>query len=207
MLTTIDNIVFDLGGVVIDLHRERCIEEFEKLGYADAGKDLDLYVQAGPFLALETGRITSAEFFSLVRRKCRQDTTDKDIQNAFNAFLVALPKERLRALLALREKYRVFGLSNTNPVMYDSWISMAFSVDGLRIDDYFEGVVKSFAEGVCKPDPAIFATLIRRYNLEPSRTLYLDDSPANCHAAESLGLHTELVSEDNTMLQIISRLA
>lgn len=198
--------MFDLGGVVINLRRERCIEALENLGYRDAGRELDQYVQAGPFLALETGKITAAEFFMTIREKCRPGTTDLDIQNAFNAFLLDLPEERLSALLSLRKRYQVLALSNTNPVMYNSWIADAFSSQGKRIDDYFHGVVKSFAEGVCKPDPRIFEILIERYSLDPQRTLYLDDSPANCLAAEALGLRTEHVTDDNSMIDIINRL-
>ena len=206
MLTNIECVVFDLGGVVIDLCRERCIEALARLGYSRADEELGLYVQKGPFYQLETGKITAAEFYDDVKKHCVPGTTDTDIQDAFNAFLVDLPVERLRALRSLRGRYRTIGLPNTNPVMYDSWIRHAFTAEGLAIDDYFDGVVKSFAEGVCKPDPEIFRILLRRYCLDPRRTLYLDDSPGNCAEAEKLGIATELVTAENDMLAIISKL-
>lgn len=201
----IDNIVFDLGGVVIDLKREMCIAALERLGMREAGELLDKYVQRGPFLELECGNITAAEFFDMVRPKCG-GASDEKIQNAFNEFLRALPADRLDALLRLRKRKRVFALSNTNPVMFNSWIAKAFSQQGMRINDYFDGVVASFQEGFCKPDPRIFEVLVRRYGLDPARTLFLDDSADNCNAARRCGLLAEHITEGNTMLDVVRRL-
>lgn len=204
MLTNIDNVVFDLGGVVIDLDRERCIRSFEKSGISDAGELLGQYRQEGPFLDLETGRITAAEFFDILRRKACPGTTDEELQNAFNSFLVDLPVRRLQAIRMLRSGRRVFALSNTNPVMYNSWIASAFRAEGLTVNDYFEGVVASFAEGCCKPDRRIFEILISRYGLEPGRTLFLDDSEANCRAAESTGLKSLCVTPGSDFITLLN---
>ncbi len=204
MSTNIDNVVFDLGGVVINLERDRCVASYKRLGYDAVEKDLDLYVQTGPFLELECGRVTAAEFFDYMRPLCPNATSDKDIERAFTDFLVSLPVERLRAIKKLREYKRTFALSNTNAVMYDSWIDNAFRADGLAIDDYFEGVVASFRERCCKPDPGIFTALIKRYRLEPERTLFLDDSEANCEAARKCGLKAVHVTENYDMIAIVN---
>lgn len=196
--------MFDLGGVVIDLDRERCIHRLEELGITDAGSLLGLYRQEGPFLDLETGRITAAEFYDILRSKARPGTTDVELQDAFNAFLVDLPVRRLQALRKLRGKKRIFALSNTNPVMYNSWIARAFRAEGLTVNDYFEGVVASFGEGCCKPDLRIFQILISRYGLEPGRTLFLDDSEANCRAAEDAGLKSLRVAEGSDFISLLN---
>lgn len=192
----IQNIIFDLGGVVIDLDRMRAVNALEDLGVAGAGELLSQYVQKPPFYELETGRATAGEFFDTIRGICLDNrpgslpATDRQITAAFNAFLVALPVERLKRLRQLRMAgFRVFALSNTNPVMYNSWIANAFRKEGGQINDYFDGIVTSFQELTCKPDPAIFLTLLRRYGLNPSQTLMLDDSEANCKAAAGCGMH------------------
>lgn len=212
-ITGIDNVIFDLGGVVIDLDRDRAVSELEKLGLAQAGDLLNQYCQRGPFLDLESGRITAAQLYDNLRRTIanngRPAPTDLQLQEAFNAFLVRIPVERLTALLDLRKRgRRVFALSNTNPVMYDSWIRDEFMQQGLTINDYFEGIVASFMEGCCKPDTEIFRRPLTRYSLEPSRTLYLDDSLANCEAAATTGMkvaHVGYSSRDD-MLAILDRL-
>lgn len=188
------NLVFDLGGVIIDLRRENAVEALESLGITDAGELLGLYRQEGPFLQLEIGEISSAQFFDALRAQCRPGTTDADIEKAFNAFLVGLPVERLRMLRDLRGRgFRVFALSNTNAVMFNSWIRRAFQSEGLGVEDYFDGIVASFREGVCKPDPEIFRIVLRRYGLKGEETLMLDDSEANCAAARSVGMRAECV--------------
>ena len=193
----IKNIIFDLGGVVIDLERENAVKALEKLGISDASVLLGEYSQKGPFLKLETGEISSAEFYDLLLSQCKEGTTCKDIRDAFEEFLVGIPAERLQIIDELRAKgYRLFVLSNTNPIMYNHWIEAEFRKAGKSIQDYFDGIVTSFSEGTCKPDPVIFENLIRRYGLNPSETIMLDDSEKNLEAARSLGLHVKLIEKE-----------
>lgn len=185
----IKNVIFDLGGVVIDLQRENAVEALSKLGIKDAEELLGEYSQKGPFLKLETGEMTSAEFYDLMLEKCEGSVSCIQIRDAFEKFLVEIPWERLKMLESLKAKgYRIFALSNTNPIMFNHWIDRNFKKDGKTINDYFEGIVASFEEGVCKPDPVIFKNLIERYGLNPEETLMLDDSEKNVMAAESVGL-------------------
>ena len=128
---TIKNIIFDLGGVIIDLRRENAVAALQRLGLADADELLGLYRQEEPFLGLETGRLHAGEFFEIIRLKC-PDATDVEITEAFNQFLVGIPPQRLERLLELRKGgYRIFALSNTNPVMFNSWITEHFRQAGL----------------------------------------------------------------------------
>lgn len=209
----IDNIIFDLGGVVIDLDRDLSVARLQELGLHNAGELLDPYVQRGPFLELETGKATAAEFFDKIRSEIFASTSrtvsDLQIQEAFCGFLVGLPVERLAALRRLRRAgYGVYAISNTNPVMFHSWIERHFRAEGLSFYDYFDGVVTSFEEGCCKPDAAIFEAMIRRYSLQPDRTLMLDDAPANVEAAARAGLRALRVgyTPADDMLSIAEKL-
>jgi len=194
----IDNVIFDLGGVLIDLRRERAIEALVRLGIDDADRLLGLYRQEGPFLQLETGEISAARFFDLLLAKAKPGTSAEDIEDAFNRFLIDLPPYRLDLLMSLRKMgKRVYALSNTNAVMYNSWIKRAFSRCGYKIHDYFDGIVTSFEEGRCKPDVEIFRTVLRRFALHPGKTVLLDDSKDNCLAAQETGMRTFLI--DNSI--------
>lgn len=200
----IKNIIIDLGGVIIDLKRERAVAALKHLGIANADALLGLYRQEGPFLGLETGRLTAAEFFDELRRESTVEATgitDRHLQDAFNEFLVDLPIERLQALRKLREAgYRTYMLSNTNPVMYLSWIAEHFRQEGLTVNDYFDGCVVSFQELTCKPDPEIFRRVLTRYHLNPAETIMLDDSEANCQAAETTGMQSRRIQSDFTQV-------
>lgn len=200
------NIVFDLGGVIIDLKRELAVARLQALGLKEADRMLGLYRQEEPFLGLETGHTTVGIFFDHIRSLC-PGASDTDITDAFNAFLVALPPARLQRLRELRNAgYRLFVLSNTNPLMFHSWIADAFRQEGLTIHDYFDGVVASFEELTCKPDVELFSRVLTRYGLEGKETVMLDDSAANCEAARQAGMLAVKVgtSPDSDMLYITS---
>lgn len=203
----IKNVIIDLGGVMIDLDRDRCVRAFTALGLEGTDRMLGLYRQEEPFLSIETGRITAGEFYDELRGLTGRGISDREIESAFWEFLVALPVERLRAVREARAAgLRTYMLSNTNGVMYDGWIKQAFRAEGFRVGDYFDGIVTSFQEGCCKPDPEIFATVLRRYNLDPEETIMLDDSEANCKAAESTGMRSRRVIGDDTLISILDEL-
>lgn len=189
-MENIKNIIFDLGGVIIDLERRLAVDALDRIGIKDASSLLGEYEQKGPFRMLETGEISSSEIYDILLPHCKKGTTCTDIRDAFEQFLREIPVERLQILRELKEKgYKLYVLSNTNPVMYNHWIDDAFRQEDLSINDYFHGIVTSFQERTCKPDPEIFTRLIKRYNLNPAETLMLDDSEANVEAARSVGLN------------------
>ena len=205
----IRNVIFDLGGVVIDLDRDRAVRALEELGLEGADDMLGLYGQKEPFLGLETGETPTGEFFDIMRSGMKPGVSDKEITEAFNEFLVELPAKRLGMLRRMRMAgYRIFMLSNTNPVMYNSWIDRAFRQEGGTVNDYFDGIVVSYQELMCKPNVAIFETLMRRYGLNPSETLMLDDSEKNCQAAAEAGAHAFKVgkSENDDMMALCGAL-
>lgn len=108
----IKNLIIDFGGVLIDLDRQRCLENFRKLGLPDVEVMLDLYHQQDFFQKYEKGLITSAEFREVIRGKIGKPVTDAQIDDAWNSFLVSIPTFKLDLLLELRKKYVVYLLSN-----------------------------------------------------------------------------------------------
>lgn len=208
-MKNVKNIIFDLGGVVIDLDRSMAIKALQDLGVTQAGTLLGKYEQKGPFLKLETGELTSSELFDTLLPLCRPGTTATEIRDAFEKFLVDLPVQRLATIRELRARgFKVFVLSNTNPIMYNHWIENKFRQEGKTVNDYFDGIVASFQERACKPDPQIFKNLIERYNLVPEETVLLDDSEANCKSAQTLGLNAVQVMKtgENSFSAICNRL-
>lgn len=193
---TYRNIIFDLGGVIIDIKREAAAKALEELGIVEADRLLGEYEQKGVFLLLEEGRLSAAEMYDSLLPMCNPGTTCTDIKTAFEKFLIGIPVERLRMVERLREAgYKTYILSNTNPIFYCDWIAREFRKDGKSINDYFDGIVVSYQELMCKPNPDIFKNLLERYKLTPSQTVFLDDSAANCSSAESVGIHAICITE------------
>ncbi|MCM1319886.1 MAG: HAD family phosphatase [Muribaculaceae bacterium] len=204
MLTKYCNIVFDLGGVVLNINRDTCVDNLLKLGLKDAAKLLDLYVQSGDFLALEQGTLSAGGFFDVIRAMASVPVTDEQLTRAIDSFIIGLPVSRLKALRELRAAgKKLYVLSNTNPIMYHGVIDRLFRQEGLSIRDYFDGEILSFQEKVCKPKAEIFEILKRRYHLDGKDTLFLDDSEVNCQAARECGIDAALVSPGVEFTEIL----
>ena len=203
----IKNLLFDLGGVIIDIDRNRCVEALEKLGVADADSLLGKYVQSGIFADLESGNISPSEFRDALRRHAGNTAlTDSDIDTAFQKFLIGLPERRLEELRELRRSYRVYLLSNTNPIMWNDSIVRLFRSEGKEREDYFDGMETSFEARVMKPDAAIFRYTVDKLGIRPEETLFIDDSQANLDAASALGFATALAVPGRDFADIIKPL-
>lgn len=196
---TITTLIFDFGGVLIDLKREACIEAFDKLGIAGLSEQLNNYVQSGIFLQLETGQITAAEFRNEIRKLSSTPLTDEQIDSAWHAFLIQIPDEKLHKLVELRKKYRVVMLSNTNPIHFEHCLKTHFRKLGGALDDYFDYCYLSYKMGCAKPNPEIFHQLLATEGVQGHACLFFDDGEANIKTAKELGIHTYLVERGEWM--------
>lgn len=183
----IKNLLFDLGGVIMDLDRDRCVRAFEALGMADADDFLGVYGQKGAFLALERGEIDAAEFREAIRPMFTRPVTDEEIDEAFNRFLIGIPVKRLEELRELRKTYGIYLLSNTNPIMFDGFIAKEFRKEGREMADYFDGMVASYKAKCYKPEREIFDYTRAHCGIDGEETLFFDDSATNVGAARSAG--------------------
>ena len=186
----IKNLIFDFGGVLINLDRQRCVENFRKLGLEKVDELLGMYSQQGIFMQHEKGLISSAEFRENIRGLLTKKVTDEQIDAAWNSFLVDIPTHKLDLLLKLREKYVVYLLSNTNDIHWKWSCENVFPYRGFQVEDYFEKIYLSFEMKMVKPDAEIFETVLADANIDPKETFFIDDSEANCMAAQVLGIST-----------------
>lgn len=186
----IKNLLVDFGGVLINLDRKRCIENFRSLGLENVEEQLGLYNQQGFFMQQERGLVTSAEFRNGIRDLTEKPATDWQIDAAWNSFLVDIPTYKLDLLLKLRQKYVVYLLSNTNDIHWKWACKHAFPYRGFRVEDYFEKIYLSYEMKMMKPDTEIFEAVLQDANIDPKETFFIDDAPANCRTAETLGIKT-----------------
>ena len=188
----IKNLIVDFGGVLIDLDRQRCLENFRKLGLPDVEHTLDLYHQQDFFQQYEKGLISSADFRNVIREKIGKDIDDARIDAAWNSFLVSIPTYKLDLLLALRKDYVVYLLSNTNEIHWKWSCEHAFPYKTFRVEDYFEHIFLSYEMKMVKPNEEIFRKMLADGEMVPTETLLIDDGEANVAAASALGIHSYL---------------
>jgi len=188
-------IIFDLGGVLIDLDREACVRAFEQLGVLDADSYLSAYIQQGIFLELEEGKLTDEEFCDKFRElSINKNITNDQIRDGWCKFLLDIPDYKLHLLLELRKKYQVFMLSNTNRMVSGYYKKHHFTKHGRDIHHYFDRLYLSYEIGCVKPDRRIYEHLIADSGINPQETLFLDDGEKNIIAAKELGFQTYLVA-------------
>ena len=202
----IENIMFDMGGVLVDLDRYACVKAFCDLGFEEAGRLLDSFHQKGIFGQLEKGEASPEDLYEYVRRSTGRDIPSADIDGALCSFLTGLPVYKLQMLLDLRKRFNILLLSNTNPIMMEFSRRTFFAQQGLTAEDYFDDIFLSYQMGLLKPDERIFRRIIDEAGIDPSRTLFIDDGRDNTDAAARLGYRTYLASPQEDFRGIFAEL-
>lgn len=200
----IKNLLFDLGGVIMDLRRMNCVKAFEELGMSDADSLLGEYSQAGVFAGIENGTLTPEQFHDEIRAIIGRSVSDEEIDTAFQKFLIGIPVHRLEQLEQLHDKYKMYMLSNTNPIMWNDQIGKNFAQLGKDVNYYFDGIARSYKIGAMKPDLSVFKWVIDRFEINPGETLFFDDSQTNLDAATQLGFKTLLVAPGMEFMELFN---
>ena len=189
-LASIKNIIFDFGGVIVDISREQAVNRFIEVGLSNANELLGVYKQEGIFLELEEGKISRYEFYDALRKLSGKNITNEQIDYGWFGFILPLYQERIDFLLELKEKYNLYLLSNTNPIIMSWACSSKFTPAGKPLNDYFHKLYLSYQMGVVKPEKLIFEKLIEDAQIKPVETLFIDDGKANIEVGASLGFKT-----------------
>jgi putative hydrolase of the HAD superfamily len=179
----INAIIFDFGDIFINLEKETQIDEFKKIGLPGPNEELVAYNDL-----FEKGKISEIDFIKSFE-KYIPNASMEEIIKAWNSVIGDFPLYRLEFLQMLSSKYRLFLLTNTDSIhinRFEHKVGMSFYTDFYRC---FEKVYYSFEMGRRKPDPEIFNIILRKHDLSPKKTLFVDDKKVNTDAAASLGLH------------------
>ena len=187
----IKNIIFDFGGVFLEINYHLSRKAFEQLGVADFD---EMYSQANAdrlFQNLETGHISPEEFYVQFNRTTRLELPDAEIDKAWNAMLLHYRVSSVDFLETLKPRYKLYLFSNTNYIHMKAFRELFNKTHpGKNFDDYFDKAYYSCAMGLRKPDLESFEFIINELKIDPKETLFVDDSPQNIEAAESAGLKT-----------------
>lgn len=188
----IKTLIFDLGGVLVSLNRERCLENFSKnLGFDNFGDYLNAYAQKGFFAKYENGDMDSIEFRDEIRKRCtRENVQDEDIDEAFFTFLTHVDPYKVKLLMELKKKYHLLLLSNVNPIGWSKCCELFYDANEIDIEDVFEKLYLSYRVKASKPGKEIYEYLIKDSGINPEEALFIDDSKANIEAGAEMGLNT-----------------
>ena len=180
----IKTIIFDFGDVFLDLDKAATLRELERMEISDLSEEMLLQNRK-----YEKGLLSSEEF---IQHYCEYypQLTSESFKKSWNAILVKFPEHRLKFLQQLKKegKYQLILLSNTNDIHID-WVKehIPFFED---FRNCFDAFYLSQELNLRKPEPLIFEYVLKKHNLKPEETLFIDDTPDNTATAAKLNIHT-----------------
>ena len=213
------NIIFDLGGVMIDLSFQRMQEELQKLGAdpsaffvkscATEASTISDGISASDLIkGYQTGDVGTDKFIGMLQKCCAKPVSKDEIVNAWNSCLNGLPKERLEMVKSLRAKgYKTYILSNINDLHWEYIKQKYFERQGYMVGDLFDAAFCSHEVHMAKPDPLIFRHVLKEIGSNGEDCLFIDDSSINVEIAKTEGIPSEWlnVTKEN-VIELINRM-
>lgn len=204
MIQGIRHIIFDLGGVLLNIDYLRTEQAFAHAGIPHFAELYGQLRQTPVFDDFETGSMEPAAFVAALQEASGGKITEAQVLDAWNAMLLDFPLVRLQLLQQLRNYYDLFLLSNTNAiheVAFNNILQGSHSIPNIGV--FFDRVYYSHRIGLRKPDAAIFSQVLEENGLQPQHTLFIDDSPQHVAAAAGLGIQTIHLAPGMTIEQDI----
>ncbi len=192
-------IIFDLGGVILNIDYFKTSDAFKALGITNFDELYSQAVQNDIFDDLETGKLSEHDFRTYIKKQVSLALSDQDIDKAWNAMLLDLPKHRVDLIKQLALKYPVFLYSNTNSIHLKAFRSIIQHEHGNAnlLEEIFKTTYYSHELQQRKPNPEGFLHILTENGLTASQTLFIDDSIQHIKGARAIGLQTHhLVNQD-----------
>lgn len=190
----IKNIIFDLGGVIINLDQQRTIYQFNALSDLPFESVYNNSSQSGLFDELDKGKISTEAFFEILKKEIRYSGEMEPLLKAWNAMLLDIPEHRLDVLVNAKQNYSTFLLSNTCEAHIASFEEQLYFDYGVKnFEDYFDKVYYSCRMGMRKPDKEIFEAVLSENKLLPEETVFIDDSEQHVKGAGACGINAYLL--------------
>lgn len=190
-MKNIRHILFDLGGVLLNIDFQKTVTAFQNLGCKAFGNFTNVATLPDFFYLFETGKISQDAFFEEINKIANKPISDSEIIRCWNAMLLDFPLRRLQILQQLQIHFDLILVSNTNEIheaFFNQKIRSQTGFPSLNI--FFDKVYYSHRIGIRKPDPALFKKILEENGLKPENTLLIDDTKINTDAASQLGMQT-----------------
>lgn len=195
-LEQIDTLVFDYGGVIINIYEDKLIDTFKRLKVTK----WKLLIHKNKIKRLKrefiNGLRPTADILAEIKQVCGKHVTIDEIVDAMNQLAGELPQSRIENIIRLRNKYKVYVLSNINDTLWDTCVKQLNAI-GLTPEMCYDCCFLSYEMKAAKPDPAIYQLMIQETGLDPRRTLYFDDRAENVEMGNKLGFHSILVNTNH----------
>ncbi len=190
IFSTIKNIIFDFGGVIIDIDPNAVVNNLKDNGFTDFQrlKEPEFVNILNQF---EKGIIRAETFRKKVCSFLNMPLNKNKFDDIWNSMLYDIPERRINLIKNLKPNYHVYLMSNSNEIHYDMFVRDLQLRFGYReFDNLFDKSFFSFDLHLMKPDPDVFTYIFDHYDLKPEETLFIDDTPENILSAQKMGMLT-----------------
>lgn len=184
----IKNIIFDLGGVLLNIDPMLTVKALTDMGVQDMMAVHQKLLNAAVYQRFDSGISSPAQFRDDIRENCGLPLSDEQVDEAWNALLLDFPATRVKMMQELTPNYHLFLLSNTNSIHFDTYTAAFRETYHFEMTTLFERLFLSYELGCHKPDPEIFHKVLSLGKFNPEETLFIDDSKANAEAAAKSGM-------------------
>jgi putative hydrolase of the HAD superfamily len=199
----IKNIIFDLGGVILNIDYQLTNKAFVHLGVTNFHELYSQFHGSSLFNGLETGHVSTEAFLAEMHRHVPENVTDEQLVAAWNAMLLDFPLQRLQLLQQLRQHYNLYLLSNTNAIHLEAFHRMLEQSRGIpSLASFFDKAYYSHLMGCRKPEKASYRMVLDENGLVAAETLFIDDTLPNIKGARAVGLQTIHLQPPKTIIDI-----
>ena len=203
-LEVYDAIIFDLGGVILDINYKKTAVAFCDLGLENFDEMYSQANQSGLFDLFETGKISAQYFVNQVLNYLPKGITANQVVNAWNAMILEFPMENVTFLKQLNEKKNIFLLSNTNEIHVQLFHRKINELVGEKsLQFLFNKVYYSHEIGLRKPNTETFNFVCKENNLIPENVLFIDDSFQHINGAKEIGLNTYFLEKSQKLSEYL----
>ena len=180
-------LIFDMGGVLVDLDLDACRNAYKALGFDDIDTILDACHQKGVFGDMEEGKISADDFRDYVMARSAPGVTPEQVDKALHQILVGIEPYKIDMLHRLSQKYAIYMLSNNNPIAVPRAREI-FREAGFTMEEDFKKCYISYEMKMLKPSEGFYKAVMADIGLPPEEMLFIDDSQRNVDAAIAAGL-------------------
>ncbi len=184
----IRNIIFDLGGVLLNINPLLSLNELVKISGFSQPEIKQRLTNSGIFEKFDTGNLSPDQFRNELCTVMGKKISNTEIDRVWNLLLLDFPQARVQMLQQLQKNYRIFLLSNTNIIHFEKYTSDFYETYGIEMGSLFDRMFLSFEIGIHKPDAGIYTHLLQQGGIRPDESLFFDDLLPNIEAAAALGI-------------------
>lgn len=203
-MKTVKALLFDLGGVIVNLDYHKTINAFDALGVANTESLYNQFNQTEIFDGFETGSLSGKEFINLMKHQIPTYSSESEIKKAWNAMILGFEEAKLKQIKKYSEKIPCYLLSNTNEIHLEYIQTLLGEMPFKNLELLFNKCYYSHIIGKRKPHKETFEWVLNDMGYAAEDVLFIEDSPQHIEGAKTINLNTLYLTQERSLEEIES---